>query len=520
MAADTVSATRPTLLPLSAAARFWWAAAALFLLAGAARAYRLGADPLWLDEIITTDVAHSGYLVPLGFHFWAGLTQVLRNSLTDPHPPLYYLAMWLYSGFGALQAEWAWRLPSALAGARSVPALYALARRTTGDGPAWLAAAWLALNPTAVYFSQEARWPALTVLLVLLLTLAFSALLARPADRRGWAAYAGLAALALFTSYSPALVVGLQLPFALWAVRQQRGAAWLGLALVAALGLQAALAAQTLPGIAAEHSATNRPLLAADLLQSLLAGDVARYGTFWVHKFLVGPLLVLAGLGAWRAWRAGRGGERIYAALQVAAPLAAYALVAQPLLRLNLPNYEARQFLVLLPALYWLAAHGLAWLGAHLPRALAWGGALALSAVVVVGSAQGLSRYWTTTRSPEGYAAQYVAARLAPGDALVALDYFSRAALRYYVPLPPAYVRPYAAAEGLRFQVQAVTDVVEAGTPLAEVRAHPRLWVFAVPGRLDAHLAEVVAGCQVVETTTYPPTPIQVQLVTDCADLP
>lgn len=499
----------PSPAPKLAAVPWYWAAAVLFLVAGALRLYRLGADPLWYDEVISTQVARSG------------LGGLLANSLSDPHPPLYYLLLWLTSGFGAAQAEWAWRWPSALAGALSVPALFVLARRVAGAAPAFLAALWLAFNPTAVYFSQEVRWPALTMLLALLLMLAFAAVLAAPSDRRRWALYAALAGVGLFTSYSFLMIVGVQLPVVLWAVRRERRAWLLALALLGLLAAQAALGVGVLAGIAAEH-ATSRALLLKEIVQSLVAGDVFRYGSFWPHRYTVLLLGGLAALGGWRLVRAAPRWQRLYPLAQFAAPLAAYGLVLSPLLDVNLPNYETRQFLVLLPALYLLAAHGLAQVWAGLPRPAAWVVGLALSAVVLAGSVQGLGRYWAGTRSPEGQAVRFLAPQLAPGDAVVALDYFSASAVRYYLPDQLLFMRPTLTPAGLHFwqatgPMRYHDDTDVADVPLAVVRDHPRFWVLSVPGRLEEHVAVILAGCQVAATTDISWLPLRVQLVTGCA---
>jgi hypothetical protein len=493
-----------------AAARTDWVAAALFLLAAGLRLYHLGADPLWYDELISTLVVRAGPLA------------IFANSQTDQHPPLYYLLLWLTSGFGAAHAEWAWRWGSALAGALSVPVLFALARRSVGVGPAALAAGWLAFNPTAVYFSQEARWPALTLLLALLLTLVFTDLLAQPGERRRWVVYAALAAAGMFTSYSFVWVAAGQLPFVLWAVRRQPGAWRLALTLMGCLVLQLVLAANPLSAAAAQHVAT-AALHVRNVLQGLLAGDVFRYGVFWPHRYTLLLLGALAGLGSWHWLRTAPRPAWAYAPLQVAAPLAAYGLVLSPLLHLNLPGYETRQFLVLLPALYLLFAHGLAQLWAWLPRPAAWGVGLLLSAVVLAGSVQGLNRYWTITRSPEGQAVRFVAPQLAPGDALVALDFFSAAALNYYLPDQRLYLRPTLTGAGLHLvQVRGELGYgprhrPPADIPLAEVQAHPRLWVFSVPGELDEHLPLILAGCQVEATTDIAWLPVRVQRVSHCA---
>lgn len=61
----------------------------VFIIALAIRSYRLSNNPLWLDEIY-------GFLLAA-----QGLPKILLNSLSDPHPPLYYILQWMSTGFGA-----------------------------------------------------------------------------------------------------------------------------------------------------------------------------------------------------------------------------------------------------------------------------------------------------------------------------------------------------------------------------------------------------------------------------------
>ena len=503
------SATPPAVDFKLTGVRWQWIAAVPFLVAIILRLYHLGADPLWLDELISTQVVRRGLLA------------VFANSQTDPHPPLYYLLLWFTSGFGAAQAEWAWRWPSALAGALSVPALYRLARRTAGEVPAMLVAIWLAISPTAVYFSQEARWPAVTLLLAIVLTLVFFDLLSHPAPGWRWVLYAGLAAAGLFTSYSFLLVAGMQLPFVLRAVRREPGGWRLALTLVGSHAMQAVLGFGVLPAIAAEH-ANSQPLSILVLLAQLLAGDIFRYGIAWPHFYLVALLVGLSALGLWHLVSAKPKPAWTYAPLQVAAPLAVYGLVLSPLLHLNLPTYETRQFLVLMPMLFVLCAHGLAQFSAKFPRAVGWSLSLIISAVVVAGSIGGLARYWAKTRSPEGQAAAYVAHQLVPGDALIALDRYSAMALSYYLPDWSLFSQPTLTETGLRLLQPdgrlAYEDPPElAYVPLSAVRAHQRLWVFSTPGLNEAVVDALLAGCHVDATADISWLPIRVQLLTGCA---
>ncbi|HEY0777689.1 MAG TPA: glycosyltransferase family 39 protein [Gemmatirosa sp.] len=116
------------------------------------RVYRLGAQSLWIDEVAT-------YLSSAGSAWWV-LTQ---RQYDGSVPPLYFLVVNAVLHVG--DSEAALRAVSAVAGAASIPLLYAVARRWVGDARATLAAAFLALSPFHVWYSQEARAYALLVLL-------------------------------------------------------------------------------------------------------------------------------------------------------------------------------------------------------------------------------------------------------------------------------------------------------------------------------------------------------------------
>ena len=98
--------------------RAWPAALASVLLAGLAlRLFRLGAQSLWLDEGGTwAEVTRKG---------WGALLADLISP--DAAYPLYHLVVKAWVGLAG-DAEWALRLPSALAGAAGVLALALAAR--------------------------------------------------------------------------------------------------------------------------------------------------------------------------------------------------------------------------------------------------------------------------------------------------------------------------------------------------------------------------------------------------------
>jgi 4-amino-4-deoxy-L-arabinose transferase-like glycosyltransferase len=165
------------------------------------RAFHLGSQSLWIDEIFTWNNAGSG----------SGLG--LRDLLDNVHGPLYALLLHLWSAPGG-DSEWALRAPSALFGVAMVPVMAALASRWLGPG-AGAPAAWLtAFSPFLVWYSQEARNYSLLMLCVGLAALALLGLRARFGAARIAAATGALAA-GLLSNFSFALLAPLHLRWGL-----------------------------------------------------------------------------------------------------------------------------------------------------------------------------------------------------------------------------------------------------------------------------------------------------------------
>jgi mannosyltransferase len=184
----------------------WWPLVALTALAAALRFSTLGEQSLWYDEAFTpVHVLHAG----LG----ATLHAVVHTENT---PPLWYVLEWAITrvlGSGAV----ALRLLSAVAGVASVPVAWAIGRELSGRRAALACAAFVAVNPLFVWYSQEARAYALFVLFVALTMLFFLRAVREDtrSDRRSatLAAFALSGSLALLTHY---FAVFLLLPMVLW----------------------------------------------------------------------------------------------------------------------------------------------------------------------------------------------------------------------------------------------------------------------------------------------------------------
>lgn len=143
---------------------------------------------LWLDEAIS-------FFAVKNYDFFGIIT---KFSPGDVHPPLYYLILKLWTNlFG--YSEISLRLPSVIAGVLAVFVIYKIGGK--------IPALFLAVNPLAIYYSQEARMYSLAMLLILLAVFFFLQ------KKSFW--FIIFLALAFYTDYIPWLIFPIFLPFPL-----------------------------------------------------------------------------------------------------------------------------------------------------------------------------------------------------------------------------------------------------------------------------------------------------------------
>lgn len=234
-------------------------ALALTVLGAALRFATLAHQSYWLDEAYTVRLLHDGFGHMLG---------ELRHQ--ESTPPLYYVLAWPWArvvGFGPAGL----RALSALAGTLTVPVVFAIGARVARPRAGAVAAAIVAVDPLAVWFSQEARAYGLATLFAALSLLCL--VLALDARRpRWWAAWAVASALALATHYFTVFVIG---PELVWVLARERGVRrWApALGVVAAGGALLPLAlAQRATGHAAFISAEPLGRRMAQVPKQLLVG--------------------------------------------------------------------------------------------------------------------------------------------------------------------------------------------------------------------------------------------------------
>ncbi|MDH4037613.1 MAG: glycosyltransferase family 39 protein [Candidatus Krumholzibacteria bacterium] len=118
------------------------------------RLFHIGYQSLWVDEMLTLEVATP----KPGYPIW----QLLLHNI---HGPLHTFVVFLFRGVSESDA-WL-RLPSAIAGIVSIPLLFGWLRPRLGARTALWSALLLAINPLHIHYSQELRNYAFVVCFVL-----------------------------------------------------------------------------------------------------------------------------------------------------------------------------------------------------------------------------------------------------------------------------------------------------------------------------------------------------------------
>ena len=482
----------------------------LFTIALGIRSYRLTINPLWLDEI---------YSFILG---QKGLTVILQNSLHDPHPPFYYLFQWVASGFGSFRNEWAWRWPSVLFGSLTVPLVYVSASRITNRLCAFLAAGMLAISPSHLYFSQEARVFAFSCFLAALSPMLIWRIRRQPQGKGAWIGLALLTVLGMYSTYSYTYIGFVQMAYLAICFPKSR-LQYLYSAIVVISFLPLVKLMLLSLGSTLEYHANNPAITLFMVAQSMLAGESLRYGLTGYHILLPPILGIFAVPGIWIYLNCKETGcIGPYHVMQLILPLVGFVLGAR-LINARLPVNESKQFMNLLPVLFISVSGGLYFFQQRLPTIAFVIVTGFLIGVVIAGSVSGLKRYWSTNKSPEGLAVLLVKERVLDGDAIVSTHYSLDAALSFYFPNENVYTKPRVVGN----QIILSDNSLEAANPdrslinnheisLGNVRTLSRLWLLTRPEVTQSMDQQISRGCDHLEVWYFPP--FQVELLTNCTN--
>lgn len=458
------------------------AVAALILLAAALRAWNLDHMSIWQDEGLSL------YRAGLGWRdILAGGIPLDALMTRDVQPPLYFvkLAAW-FDLVGT--STWSGKALSLVYALPAIPLTWALGRRWLGERTALAAAAFTALSPAYLWYTQEVRHYTLVVTLGLLgvyavvrawgldaaPALATPAPAAPPVFRpspRGWAVVAVVANAALvwthYLGFFLVLFEVLAVAAATARRRDWRAAAPLLILALAALPL-VPYAAWRL-GLGPERDQHFVPLtvMLKDIVLGFSFGKTADQASPWVMALDAGfAALLAAGLaGAWRARRA----AALFLGGYLLVPVV--ALFAVTFVK---PVYMGfRHILVVAPAYYILLGAGVSGL-ARRRRAAGWAAAaLALGAMLAADAA--FYRDPRFRKDDYRALATYVRAHAVPGDALVVPNGVLKLAFDHLAPDLPVISLPPFLASGLQDPRPAEDQLM----PL--FRQHPRLWYVDPP---------------------------------------
>jgi len=404
--------------------------ALITLLAAALRFYRLDTD-LWIDEIGSFQYATSVTVAEL-FRTFSSPNQHLLNSLLER-----------LSVAALREHDWTVRLPAALFGIATVPAMYWLARPIMRGWQSLAVAFLTAVSYHHIWFSQNARGYSGYLLFSVLSTAALYRL-ALTGQRRWVAAYATSAVLALSSLIIAAFVIiahVILVPFfILYRHRDAQPVALTIRRLFLAFGITALLSLAIygptaiellrVVGTAYVREGTGFRPISLEFVRETLRGLGAGFGSL----ALVGavPFLVLVAVGTLRLLR--RGWLIVLTFVLALGMMAAVVVIAGWLT-------SPRFFILVVPLAFLVAVESLdlvARLVSRLvaePRRQRAHGVLAGAAVVVcaVTLAFGLPRYYRIPKQSFRATIAAFTARAKPGDALVAVyqadrgfDYYTR----------------------------------------------------------------------------------------------
>ncbi|HEY2602538.1 MAG TPA: glycosyltransferase family 39 protein [Thermoleophilaceae bacterium] len=306
---------------------------------------------IWLDEAISIHQAH------LSLH------DMFSNLYYgDRQPPLHDLTLWAtVRVFG--NSEFSLRLPSLIAGTLVIPSLYELGRELYDRRTGLVAAAFVAVSPLLIWYSQEVRMYAFVTLFGVLALLTQLRVIRKP-SMLNWAGYILATAALLWSHYFGLLLIGVQqVIFVAVLVHRKRSGESIRPLLIGFAYSAAVLVMQLIPLITfahnqftSTHAAAGSPSGTYDSLSfyavlANMAWSLWGYQPNATTELLAAmwPLLILLSL-----LLLGRGGSRQTLILGAATvvPLVLLLIVSA----FDRALFEVRYFLIVVPLLFLLIA--------------------------------------------------------------------------------------------------------------------------------------------------------------------
>jgi hypothetical protein len=373
------------------------------------RLHDLGGPSLWLDEILSYDIATKAAPAPWG--------RWLTSTFEPEHGPLFHAS--LLAGRFLAQPESSARVIAAICGVVTIPLIWIAARRL-GAIVALVAAILMAWSPLNVYYSRDGRPYALLMMLT-------TAALAAFATRARWVAFA-LIALALAYTSGTAAPVLVAIAIAAIAIRD-RTAAFCALAGAIAIAL---VYRNHSPGAAI----TSVPAIDFGRVLQSFATSALLPSDAWRIAYVV---FVFAVIGAITLVLRDRKSGIVLITMAVLP-----AAIAWIVLRWLQHWFEIRYLSVSLPAYLILAAAGMSWVAALIPKlepaAVVIAGVVAFKALPSATSEPYRKLDWRLI-------AQTIWIHTQPNDIVVAANDWTSISLGFYLQRLPPRVRMIDARE-------------------------------------------------------------------------
>jgi mannosyltransferase len=440
------------------------------------RLYRLGAQPLWVDEATSLRFAR-GSLSQL----WSW------SRIVDPgNPPLYYSLLHAWLVFG--DNETSLRLLSAALGVLTIPLVYALGRTIRDHWLGIVSALLFAISPFQVWYAQEARGYALLTFGATLAMLGVANLLRHAEGSRSiWALLAyvlGTAVALLAHDTAVFLPIGANVLVLGWWWTHERGSrgylrAWL-LAQVAVLCLWAGWLPAYMQQVAHGEAYAWIP---RPTPTSVLSGAYAIYaGVVRATPYPLEALVVVAmcALGIW-SWNHDRRWIAFVLVFGLAAPVGELVVsVWRPIFLTQTLIWAAVPLCVTIAA-------GLRCLR---PRAVAATTLVLLIAMTGFGLR---SYYWLHDKEAWDQVAAYVGQHVQRGDAIVFSVAFLEIPFDYYYSGPSTYSVPEIELAGTSEDLFVVPAETGTRSRVWLIVSHPQPSTDAVIASLGAagHLAGI-----------------------------
>jgi 4-amino-4-deoxy-L-arabinose transferase-like glycosyltransferase len=406
--------------------------ALLLLLSSGLRLHRAAYDSIWWDE------GYSVWMARLPIH------QMFFETAHDAHPPLSYLMLHSWRGLVG-DEEFALRMLSVFCGLLTVAAAYQIGRSAGGVEAGLVGALLAGIARLPVWWSQEIRMYAPTMLFAALALWATLQIFTRKGKRWPWYGLLTLSlaagSLTLYLFAGVALALNLAFIPAFFSVKRRWrfAAAWVG-AQAGGLALFYPWLRYALPYLPTwtppqdPVSFLHVVKLGLSTVFLGIATDIDRY-----LPLLIVALALLLGAIAITWTRSHDGGRRAWAALVIGTllpPLIVY-LLSIPRGQFNSPTPSPRYFLLLSTAVYALVGWGIAALY-RLGSGLARGAAGAALLVLVGLSAWSLRDYYGGLRLRDDYIslAATLEALRQPDDAVILNNDTDWPIFAYHYPYP------------------------------------------------------------------------------------